>query len=71
MEYLNDKYSNPPFLPIDPGQRAGVLMQYADNPCDSAFASLVGGIFFKPKGQVDQDVSAQAKQDLIACFERF
>jgi glutathione S-transferase len=72
MEYLNDKYPNPPLLPSDPGQRARarVLMHYADNPYDSALAALVGEIFFKPKGQADQNVIAKAKQDLNICFER-
>lgn len=72
MEYLNDKYPTPPLLPIDPGQRARarVLMHYADNPYDSALASLVGEVFFKPKGQADQAVIDKAKQDLSACFER-
>src|SRR5215813_13838862 len=72
MEYLNDKYPNPPLLPADPGQRARarVLMHYADNPYDGSFAALVGEVFFKPKGQADQDVIAKAKQELNACFER-
>lgn len=72
MEYLNDKYPNPPLLPVDPGQRARarVLMHYADNPYDSALAALVGEVFFKPKGQADQNVVATAKQDLNVCFER-
>jgi glutathione S-transferase len=72
MEYLNDKYPNPPLLPADPGQRARarVLMHYGDNPYDSAFAKIVGEVFFKPKGKADQNVIAQAKQDLNACFER-
>lgn len=72
MEYLNDKYPNPPLLPVDPGQRAcaRVLMHYADNPYDSALAALVGEVFFKPKGQADQNVIATAKQDLNVCFER-
>lgn len=72
MEYLNDKYPTPPLLPADPGQRARarVFMHYADNPYDSALASLVGETFFKPKGQADQAVIDKAKQDLNACFER-
>jgi glutathione S-transferase len=72
MEYLNDKYPNPPLLPTDPGQRARarVLMHYADNPYDGAFASLVGEVFFKPKGQADPSVIAKAKEELNACFER-
>lgn len=72
MEYLNDKYPEPPLLPVDPGQRARarVLMHYADNPYDGAFASLVGEIFFKPKGQADQNTIAKAKQELNMCFER-
>lgn len=71
LEYLNDKYPNPPLLPIDPGQRARarVLMHYADNPYDSALATLVGEVFFKPKGQADQNVITKAKQDLNVCFE--
>jgi glutathione S-transferase len=72
MEYLNDKYPNPPLLPLDPGQRARarVLMHYADTPYDSAMAALVGEVFFKQKGQADQTVIAKAKQELNACFER-
>ncbi|MBI3757874.1 MAG: glutathione S-transferase family protein [Deltaproteobacteria bacterium] len=72
MEYLNDKYPSPPLLPTDPGQRARarVLMHYADNPYDGAFAALVGEVFFKPKGQANPEVVAQAKQELTACFER-
>lgn len=72
MEYLNDKYPNPPLLPADPGlrARARVLMHYADNLYDGAFARLVGEVFFKPKGQADQDVIANAKQEIATCFER-
>ena len=72
MEYLNDKYPNPPLLPADPGQRAHarVLLHYGDNPFDSACATIVGEVFFKPKGQAAQDVIAKAKQDLMACLER-
>ena len=72
MEYLNDKYPTPPLLPGDPGQRAHarVLMHYADNPYDGAFAALVGEVFFKPKGQADQAAIEKTKQDLHVCFER-
>jgi glutathione S-transferase len=72
MEYLNDKYPNPPLLPTDPGQRARarVLLHYGDNPFDSACATIVGEVFFKPKGQSDQNVITKAKQDLTSCFER-
>jgi|SoiMethySBSTD1v2_1073268.scaffolds.fasta_scaffold104441_3 glutathione S-transferase len=72
MEYLNDKYPTPQLLPIDPGQRARarVLMHYGDNPYDGALGTIVGQVFFKPKGQADQEVIAKAKQDLNACFER-
>jgi len=72
MEYLNDKYPTPPLLPADPGQRARarVLMHFGDNAYDGALGSIVGEVFFKPKGQADQDVIAKAKQNLNACFER-
>ena len=72
MEYLNDKYPNPPLMPADPGQRARarVLMHLGDNAYDSALAVIVGEVFFKPKGQADQNVITKAKQDLSACFER-
>ncbi len=72
MEYLNDKYANPSLLPDDPGQRARarVLMHYGDNPYDGALGAIVGQVFFKPKGQADQEVIVKAKQDLNACFER-
>jgi glutathione S-transferase len=30
----------------------------------------VGEVFFKPKGQADQNTIAKAKQELNACFER-
>jgi glutathione S-transferase len=72
MEYLNDKYPTPPLMPADPGQRARarVLMHLGDNAYDSALAAIVGEVFFKPKGQADQNVIAKAKQDLSACFER-
>ena len=72
MEYLNDKYPNPPLMPADPGQRARarVLMHLGDNAYDGALAAIVGEVFFKPKGQADQSVIAKAKQDLSACFER-
>jgi glutathione S-transferase len=72
MEYLNDKYPNPPLLPADPGQRARgrVLMHYADNLYDGACGALVGEVFFKPKGQANPEIIAKAKQELTACFER-
>jgi glutathione S-transferase len=72
MEYLNDKYPNPPLMPADPGQRARarVLMHLGDNAYDGALAAIVGEVFFKPKGQADQSVIAKAQQDLSACFER-
>jgi glutathione S-transferase len=72
MEYLNDKYPTSPLLPTDPGlrARARVLMHYADNPFDGALAVLVGEVFFKPKGQADANVIAQAQKDLTVCFER-
>nr|ALS89328.1 maiA: maleylacetoacetate [uncultured bacterium] len=71
MEYLNDKYPTPPLLPADPGQRARarVLLHYGDNPFDSACAAIVGEVFFKPKGQADQNAITKAKQDLTAVFE--
>ncbi len=72
MEYLNDKYPNPPLMPADAGQRARarVLMHLGDNAYDGALGTIVGEVFFKPKGQADQSVIAKAKQDLNACFER-
>lgn len=72
MEYLNDKYPNPPLLPSDPGQRARarVLMHLGDNAYDGALAAIVGQVFFKPKEQADQSVIEKAKQDLHTCFER-
>ncbi|HJY81905.1 MAG TPA: glutathione S-transferase family protein [Candidatus Binatia bacterium] len=72
MEYLNDKYPNPPLMPADAGQRARarVLMHLGDNAYDGALGAIVGEVFFKLKGQADQNVIAKAKQDLTACFER-
>lgn len=72
MEYLNDKYPTPPLLPAEPGQRARarVLMHYGDTAYDGALGAIVGEVFFKPKGQADQNVIAKAKADLTACFER-
>ena len=72
MEYLNDKYPNPPLLPADPGRRARarVLLHYGDNPFDAACAAIVGEVFFKPKGQADENAIAKAQQDLTAVFER-
>jgi len=72
MEYLNDKYPNPPLMPADAGQRARarVLMHLGDNAYDGALGAIVAEVFFKPKGQADQNVIAKAKQDLTACFER-
>jgi glutathione S-transferase len=72
MEYLNDKYPNPPLMPTDPGQRARgrILMHLGDSQYDSALGSIVGELFFKPKDQADQNVITKAKQDLNACFER-
>ena len=71
MEYLNDQYPNLPLLPADPGKRARtrVLLHYGDNPFDSACAAIVGEVFFKPKGQADQNAITKAQQDLITCFE--
>jgi glutathione S-transferase len=74
MEYLNDKYPDPPLLPTDPGQRARarVLVHYGDNPYESAAATLVGELLIKPMqgGVTDQTVVAKAKEDLSSCFAR-
>ena len=74
MEYLNDKYPNPPLLPADPGQRARarVLMHYGDNPYESAVSTLAGELLIKPMqgGTTDQAVVAKAREDLNACFAR-
>lgn len=74
MEYLNDKYPNPPLMPTDPGTRARarVLMHYGDNPYESAVAALTGELLIKPMqgGTTDQAVVAKAREDLNACLER-
>jgi glutathione S-transferase len=74
MEYLNDKYPNPPLLPADPGQRARarVLMHYGDNPYEGAVSALAGELLIKPMqgGTTDQTVVAKAREDLNACFAR-
>ena len=74
MEYLNDTYPAPPLLPQDSGQRARarVLMHYADNPYESAIATLAGEIIFKPMqgGTPDDAVVTQATADLNACFDK-
>jgi glutathione S-transferase len=74
MEYLNDKYANPPLLPTDPGAcaRARMLTHYGDNPYEGAIATLAGELMFKPMqgGTPDPAVVAKAKEDLNACFER-
>ena len=74
MEYLNDAYPDPALLPQDPGQRARarVLMHYADNPYESAIATLAGEIVFKPMqgGSPDEAVVGQATADLNVCFDR-
>ena len=73
MEYLNDAYPTPPLLPDDLGQRARarVLMHYADNPYESAVATLVGEFLLKPMqgSSADQDVVSQATADLNLCFD--
>ncbi len=74
MEYLNDKYPNPPLMPSDPGQRARarILMHFADNPYEGAVSTLVGELMIKPMqgGSADQSVVAKAREDLNACLER-
>jgi glutathione S-transferase len=74
MEYLNDKYPNPPLLPADPGQRARarVLMHYGDNPYESAVSTLAGELLLKPMqgGSSDPAVVAKAREDVQACLER-
>lgn len=74
MEYLNDTYPTPPLLPQDSGQRARarVLIHYADNPYESAIATLAGEMIFKPMqgGTPDDAVVAQATADLNACFDK-
>ncbi len=74
MEYLNDTYPTPPLLPEDSGQRARarVLMHYADNPYESAIATLAGEIIFKPMqgGTPDEALVTQATADLNACFDK-
>lgn len=74
MEYLNDTCPDPALLPQDPGQRARarVLMHYADNPYESAIATLAGEIIFKPMqgGSPDRAVVSQATADLNTCFDK-
>ena len=73
MEYLNDTYPTPPLLPDDIGQRARarVLMHYADNPYESAVATLAGEFLLKPLqgGTTDHEVVSQANAALTRCFD--
>ncbi len=73
MEYLNDTYPTPPLLPDDVGQRARarVLMHYADNPYESAVATLAAEILLKPMqgGTTDHDIVSQANTALNLCFD--
>ncbi len=73
MEYLNDAYPTPPLLPDDLGQRARarVLMHYADNPYESAVATLAAELLLKPMqgGVADHEVVSQATADLNRCFD--
>jgi len=73
MEYLNDTYPTPPLLPDDVGQRARarVLMHYADNPYESAVATLAAEILLKPMqgGTTDHDIVSQANTVLNLCFD--
>ncbi len=74
MEYLNDTYPDPALLPQDPGQRARarVLMHYADNPYESAIATLAGEIIFKPMqgASPDDALVHQATTDLNVCLDK-
>ena len=73
MEYLNDTYPTPPLLPDEVGQRARarVLMHYADNPYESAVATLAAELLLKPMqgGTADHEVVSQANADLNLCFD--
>ena len=73
MEYLNDTYPIPPLLPDNVGQRARarVLMHYADNPYESAVATLVEELLLKPMqgGTADHAVVSQANAALNLCFD--
>ena len=73
MEYLNDTYPTPPLLPDEVGQRARarVLMHYADNPYESAVASLAAELLLKPMqgGTADREVVSQAHTALNLCFD--
>src|SRR3990170_6456544 len=64
MEYLNDKYPDPPLLPADPGARARarILMHYADNPYEGAAGALARELLIKPMqgGAPDQEAAARA-----------
>ncbi len=73
MEYLNDTYPIPPLLPDDIGQRARarVLMHYADNPYESAVATLAAELLLKPMqgGTADPETVSQARTALNRCFD--
>lgn len=73
MEYLNDTYPTPPLLPDEVGQRARarVLMHYADNPYESAVATLAVELLLKPMqgGTADHEVVSQANTALSLCFD--
>ena len=73
MEYLNDTYPTPPLLPDDVGQRARarVLMHYADNPYESAVATLAAELLLKPMqgGVAGHEVVSQANAALNLCFD--
>lgn len=73
MQYLDDAYPDPALLPADSGQRARtrVLMNYADNPYESAVATLAGELLLKPMqgSTADQKVVKTAAADLNTCFD--
>jgi len=71
IEYLEDEYPYPPFMPKDSEgrARARMLEDYRDNHFNPPCVKIIYEMR-KPEGERDANVIATAKADINKCFDR-
>jgi glutathione S-transferase len=73
-EYLEDRYPSPPLLPRDPGERARVIVDYANRFFFPHVYDLLIELVVKPRipamGEPSPEAVTKSKEALPAAFER-